>query len=468
MLGLEREEITSGPIPTTLAVLAAPLLVQNLVQVLQQVIDTLWLGRHSLEAVAAVGLNFPLLGLVAAVSIGTSVGTQVLVSQRVGADDLQNGRRAAFNGTVLGFVAGSIVAVLVFYLARDIVGVFGAGETVTEFAAIYLATYALAVPLLNASESLESGFIGWGDTRAALYINVVAVAVNVVLDPFLIFGWWTFPELGVAGAATATAIGYGCALLFGIGLAVRGRDGFALSRASCEFDVGDWREILDVGWPTAGQHVSSQSARVGMIWLVAAVGGATGLAAFTIGARVATIAFVPAMGLQQAAQSMVGQSLGAELPERAHRTTWVGVAIASGALCLVGAVQWLIPETLSVLFVPDATPAEIEVAARYLEILAYGYWAIGATYLLQAGFNGARRTRTSLVATLLQYWIVRLPIAAVAAVGLGMGVVGVFWAVTLSNVVVAIGLGCYYWYETANGMNVRAAEVATADTETAG
>ncbi|EMA31149.1 MATE family efflux transporter, partial [Halobiforma nitratireducens] len=130
-------------------------------------------------------------------------------------------------------------------------------------------------------------------------------------------------------------------------------------------------------------------------------------------------------------------------------------------------IQWLVPETLSVLFVPDATPAEVEVAARYLEILAYGYWAIGATYLLQAGFNGARRTRTSLVATLLQYWIVRLPIAAGAAVALDLGIEGVFWAVTLSNVVAAIGLGAYYWYETSNGMNVRAVEVAASEGEAA-
>nr|WP_245835383.1 MATE family efflux transporter [Natronolimnobius baerhuensis] len=190
-------------------------------------------------------------------------------------------------------------------------------------------------------------------------------------------------------------------------------------------------------------------------------GGAGGI--YHRRARVATIAFVPAIGLQQAAQSMVGQNLGAELPERARRTTWVGVAIASGGLCLVGAVQWFIPETLSVVFVPDATPAEVALAAEYLRILAYGYWAIGATYLLQAGFNGARRTRTSLIATLLQYWIIRLPVAAAFGYLLEPSVIGVFWGVTISNIVAALGLGWYYWYETSNGMNARAAETAATE-----
>jgi putative MATE family efflux protein len=463
MLDVDREEITTGSIPKALTVLAAPLLVQNLVQVLQQVVDTLWLGRHSLEAVAAVGLTFPIIGLLAAVAVGASVGTQVLVSQRVGADELAGGRRAAVNGTVVGLIAGLIVGFAVWLLAGHIVGLFGAGEVVTQYAAAYLATFAIAVPLMSATDSVEAGFVGWGDTRAALYINAVAVAVNLVLDPFLIFGWWLFPELGVPGAALATAIGYGVGLTVGIGMAIRGRRDFAISRTDVELTLEDCREVVDIGWPTAGQYVSSQSARVGMVWLVALVGGATGLAAYTIGARVAAIAFIPALGLQQAAQSMVGQNLGAELPERARRTTWVGVVIASVALTAVGVVQLAIPETLSTLFVPDATQAELDVAADYLRILAYGYWAIGATYLLQAGFNGARRTRTSLIATLLQYWIIRIPVALAGAYVLDLGVNGVFWGVTISNIVAAIGLGCYYWYETSTGMNVRAAEVATSE-----
>ncbi|ELZ02251.1 MATE efflux family protein [Natrialba chahannaoensis JCM 10990] len=463
MLDLDRTEITTGPIHKVLAILAAPLLVQNLVQVVQQVVDTLWLGRHSLEAVAAVGLTFPLTGLLAAVSIGAGVGTQVLVSQRVGADADRRARRGAANGIVVGFAAGGLAGLVVAYFAADIVSLFGASDLVTQYAAAYLAVSALLFPALSTSEALESGFIGWGDTRAALYINVVAVAVNIVLDPFLIFGWWLFPELGVTGAALATGIGYTIGFAFGLALALAGRNGFVLSRDVLTYSRTDCREIIDIGWPTAGQYVSSQSARVGMVWLVTLVGGDPGLAAYTIGARVAAIAFVPAIGLQQAAQSMIGQNLGAELPERARRTTWTGVVMASVGLTVVGVIQWLIPETLSMLFVPDATPTEIAVAADYLQILAYSYWAIGATYLLQAGFNGARRTRTSLVATLLQYWIVRIPVALAAAYLFQMGVNGVFWAVTISNIVAALGLGVYYWYETATGMNTRAVEVAQSE-----
>ncbi len=465
MLDVSREEIVEGSLSRALLVLAAPLLVQNLVQVAQQVIDLFWLGRLGADAVAAVGLNFPLIALLSVVAIVTIMGTQVLVSQRAGANELAAGRRAAVNGTALGFALGLIVGVATAVLARDIVGLFDTSTHVVEMAATYLAIYALAMPVFSASDTLESGFVGWGDTRAALYINALAVGINAVLDPFLIFGWWLFPELGVAGAALATGIGYTGGLLLGVGMALRGRSGFLIDRSVLVFSLADLREIVDIGWPNAAQSAASQAVRVVMIAIVAAAGGASAIAAYTIGARVASVAFIPASGLQQAAQSVVGQNLGSERPDRASRATWLGVGIAGGVLTLIGALQWLVPETLTLVFVPNATGAELELTVEYLRILAYGYWAIGATYLFRGGFNGARRTRTSLVATLLQYWAARLPIAAVGVYVLGAGVVGVFWAVTLSNIVAAIGLAVYYRHEVADGMYERAAEVASGEDE---
>jgi len=200
-----------------------------------------------------------------------------------------------------------------------------------------------------------------------------------------------------------------------------------------------------------------------IVGVVATAGGAAGLAAYMIGARVASIAFIPATGLQQAATSVVGQNLGADKPGRAGRTTWVGVAIAAGALTVIGALQWVIPVPLTKLFVPDVSPEALDLTVQYLKILALGYWAIGAAYLVRGGFNGARRTRTSMVMSILQYWGVRLPIAAGGVFLLNYGVIAAFWAVTISNIAAAVGGGLYYWYTTEQGMLQRAAREATSD-----
>jgi len=458
MFDVSRDEITEGSLVRSLLLLAAPLVVQNLVQVVQNVVDTFWVGRLGEGAVAAVGASIPVMAFVFSATIVTFTGTQVLVSQRVGADDLAGGRRAAFHGVTLALGVGAIVGGAVVVGADPIASLVISEPGVTAQAATYLGTVMLALPFMAASDAIEGGFVGWGDSRAALYVNVTAVVVNIGLDPFLILGWGPFEPMGVRGAAIATAVGYTAGFVLALGLLVNGRDGYTITRESVGFDPAEFREILEVGLPRGGQQAASQSVRVVIIGLVSAVGGPAGLAAYTVGARVASVAFIPAQGLSGAAQSVVGQNLGAGNPGRARRTTWVGAAVAAVGLTVTGLAQWIAPELLVTLFVPDISARGLALSVDYLQILVLGYWAIGATYVFNAGFNGARRTKVSMIAGLLQYWAVRLPIAAVGALWLDYGVHAVFWAVTLSNVAAAVGAGAYYYYTTNNGMLRRAAD----------
>jgi putative MATE family efflux protein len=477
MFDLDPGDITEGSISRALLVLAAPLVAQNLVQVANSAADVFWLGRLGDGAVGAVGLNQPIMALLFVPLTAAMVGTQVLVSQRIGAEAVDSARKAVFHGIALAFVAGVLLALLVAPNAGVLVRLLGAGPDVAPQAAAYLSTYMLLFPFTSVSDTVEMGFVGAGDSKTAMYLNFLAIGGNLVLDPLLIFGVWVFPELGVAGAALATVLGYTMAMLLGLYWLTGDHGSISLSLADAGFDVDEFREMVDIGLPSGGQRLAAQSVRLVVVAIVTVVGGAPGLAAYTVGARIATIAFVPAQGLQQAGQSVVGQNLGAESPDRARRATWVGVGIATGALALIGGIQLLIPDLLVAVFVPAISEQGQAYAIRYLEILAYGYWAIGATYMLLAGLNGARRTKTSLVVDLVKYWGIRFPIAVLAlpvgvgigafglsvAPGLGWGMEAIFWAVTGSNVAAAVGLAAYFRYATADGMMRRAATVAAAD-----
>ena len=461
MLSVSREEITSGSLTRSLVVLAVPLVIQNLVQVVQNVVDTFWLGRLGENAVAAVGLVLPVITLVLALVIGVMTGTQVLVSQRAGDENVRGARKAAFHGVTLGLGVGSALAVAIALVSTDVTALLTSHDAVAGLAASYLTVYAASFAVSGVSDSLEAGFIGFGDSRAALYVNVVAVLVNVVLDPFLIFGYGPFPELGVEGAALASVLGYGSGMVLAIGLLAMNRHDFTFTRRTLAVDLADYRELVTIGYPNALQHSARHTARLLIVAIVASASGAAGLAAYTVGARIAAIAYIPAFGLQQAAQSVVGQNLGAEKPGRADRVTWIGVSIAVTGLLAIGALQALVPGELTRLFVPDLSPLGFQLTVDYLQILALGYWAIGAMSMFTAAFNGARRTRTSMVATMIQFWGVRLPIAAVGGLFLAAGVHAVFWSVTISNVVAAVGAGLYYVYATNRGMFDRAAETAS-------
>jgi putative MATE family efflux protein len=459
-----RAAIVEGSVPRTLVSLAVPLVAQNVVRVAQQVIDTFWLGRIGETAVAAVGLTIPVLGLLFALLVTPFVGTQILVSQRVGAEDDEGALRLVVHGVALALALGALVGGGVATLSRPLVALVGAGPDVAPAAALYLGVVALGLPLAGASDALEAGFVGRGDSRASLYINVATVAVNVVLDPLFIFGGGPVPGMGIRGAALATVAGYAAGLALAVALAVGPRMG--LSRRHLSPARADLRALLSVGGPITGRRVVSQSVRVVLVGVVAVAGGAAGLAAYTVGARVASVAVLPSRGLAQAAQSMVGQNVGADRPDRAVRTARVGVGVAVAALALLGVVQWLVPGPVARLFVPDISGDGLALTVQYLRILAYGYPAIGAVDLLLSGFNGAGRTRTSFVADLLKYWAVRLPVAALAlpatasasvfgvavAPGLDLGMPAVFWAVTGSNVVAAVGVGAYYVHAVRGGL----------------
>jgi len=462
MLDVSREKIVGGSLPRALLALAGPLVAQNFALVAQEVVDLFWVGRLGESAVAAVGLAAVLVALVYVPLMMVYTGTQVVTSQRAGADEVALGRKTPFTAAVLAVGLAAVIGGVVVLGAEPAVALLTDDPQVAAFAASYLFAYVLALFTGGVSDALEAGLTGWGDTRGQLYANLVAIAVNVVADPLLILGWGPFPRLEVFGAALATGVGYGVGALVALGLLVRGRDGLTVTRAAVRPHLDTAREVVRVGAPVAGQNAGRQLARLGMVGIVSAVGGAAGLAAYHIGSRVATVAFVPAQGVAGAATSVVGQNLGADKPGRARRATWIGVAIAAIGLAVFGVVQWFVPGPIAHVFVPDLSGTGLEYAVRYLKILAVGYPALGAIYTVESGFNGAGKTTVSMYSTLLQYWVVRLPVALAGAFALEMGVRAVFWAVTLSNVAAALWLAAYFHYSTDRGLLERAAgEAAT-------
>jgi putative MATE family efflux protein len=464
---LSSEDITEGPLSRALVVLAAPLVAQNLVRVGQGLVNLFWLGRYSSEAVAAVGLATPIVGLLlAAVTYAPSIGTQIVVAQRVGADDTAGTHRVLVAGLLVGLTTGVVGGVSMYLGADSLMALFASIHTrdidsaVLGLSAVYLTIVALGTVVSTLGDVAEGALVGWGDSRKTLYINVATVVTDVLLTPVFVFGWGTVPELGVAGAAIATVAGYVAGFAI-TAVYLRTRVEFAtLSARVGDVTLDEVREVLDVGLPVAGQRVLRQIASVLFISVVFLAGGGAGLAAYVVGVRISKLAFLPARALQQAAQSVVGQNLGASHPDRANRTTLVGIAIAAGGLTVFGALQWLAPGVIVDVFGPELSPEATAFTVTFLKLLALSYPAAGAMFLLEAGFNGASRSRASLGGAIVRSWVVQLPVA-VAGTLLGYGVVAVFAAVALANVAVAILLAAYYVYSLRNRMFVVAMERAT-------
>lgn len=459
------EDITEGPLTRALLILSAPLLVQNAVRIAEKIVDIFWVGHYSGDAVAAIGLATPILRfLLTTVIFAPFIGTQVLVSQRVGADDTTGARRMAFTGLTLSVVLGIAIGGLIFLGAGPLLDLIAtvqptdAGGNVPRLATIYLEVLAIGIVFAAVSDVLEAAFLGWGDSRASLYMNGVTVVANLVLDPVLIFGLGPVPQLGMYGAALATVGSWLAGMILGVILFARGRAGWIITRDAIGFDGDEFRELLDVGLPSGVKGGVETTAGMVMTVIVFSTGGAAGLTAFTVGRRVSGAAFRATSALKQATQSIVGQNLGAGYPERAVRTTRIGVTITVSILTTLSVVLWVIPGTLTQLLVPAISPEGLALSITYLHILALAFPANAVLTMVKGGLNGAKHTKTTMLASMAQQWGIQLPIAVGGGLLLNGGITVVFWSNTVGAIVAAVALGGYYVVATRNGLFDRAAE----------
>lgn len=452
MFDLSREEITSAPIHRVLTLLTIPLLAQHVVEVASLVVDLFWIGRLGGDAVAAVGLAAPLFSLLLIAVIGVPyIGTMILVSQRVGAEEESAARRATFNGVVLGALMSVGIggaAVLLAPTLVDLLTVVRPGPTpahVVDLTVTYVRILAVGLVFAATSDAIEAAFVARGDSRAALYISIATVGTILVADPVLIFGLWGFPAMGVGGAALASVLGFAAGLAVAVAFVLQGRAGGVMSRAASPVGLDEFRALFEKGLSPAAQQANRRVAELVVVAIVFAAGGPAALAAYAVGTRVFSAASIPAQGFQSATQSVVGQNIGAGKPERAARTAHVGVGILGGVLALLGAVQWTVPGSITTLLAPQLSGESFALAVAFLRLLAVSYPAYGAMYVLQGGFNGASRGGVSFRSSVLQYWGLQIPLAAVAATLLDAGVVSVFGAIAASHILTAVALGAYYY-----------------------
>lgn len=463
------EEMKSGSIPRALIVLAIPLFAQNLVVVVKQVVDLFWVGQYSSNAVAAIGLAAPIYSIAISLSIsGLFIATNILVSQRVGANNEKEAYRVAFNSLVLAITLGLAVGVSFYFgvdrLVATIIGIQpgATGAKVVGLSTIYLQVLSLGLVITGIANSIEANFLARGNSQATLYMNVVSVTVNLTLDPFLIFGFGPLPELGIAGAALASVAGSAASLMFGAGLASRHRSENLYALEQARLHLGDIKELVEIGYPRVGKGLASNVGSMAMVVIIFAAAGTAGLSAYVVGSRVIVLAMLVVKSLKSALQSIVGQNLGAGNVERASTTTVVGTLIAFIFLTVLAVGQWVFAPTIVKIFVPDIGNSSFRLSVEFLRIFAIAHPSGAVIALVKGGFNAARLTRTTMVATLTQTWALQIPMAVAGGIVLGFGAVGVFWARSLSIIITALLFGLYYVYKVRNGMFVRAAERAAA------
>lgn len=426
---------TEGSIGRVTILLAVPMILEMAMESVFAVVDIFFVAGIGTEAVATVGLTEAVITLLYAVAIGLSMGTTALIARRIGEKNPELASESAAQAIWLGLFVSFVVGVLGLVFARDILVLMGADESVLATGTNYTrlmfgGSFTIVFLFL-----VNAIFRGAGDATIAMRALWLANGINIVLDPCFIYGVGPFPELGVTGAAVATNIGRGVGVLYGLYYICGGGGRIRLHLANMTLRLSIIWALIRISLGGIAQFLVATASWVFLMQIVSDFGSAA-VAGYTIAIRIVMFSMLPAWGLSNAAATLVGQNLGASLPERAETTVWHIAKYNAIYMGLTAVV--LLVFTRSIVQFFTAEPEVVEYAVQCLHIFAFGYvvWGFGMA-ILQA-FNGAGDTMTPTYINIFCFWMVQVPLAYVLALTVGMGPEGVFWAVFVSELLAGI------------------------------
>lgn len=428
-------EFTSGSIRKAIFMLSIPMILEMLMESIFALVDIAYVSKVSVNAVATIGLTESVITLVYALAIGLSMAATAVVARRIGEKDVDGARIAAVQAISLGVVISIIIGVVGIIFAKDILALMGGepdliaeGYGYTQF----LIGGNITVVLLFLINAI---FRGAGNASIAMWALVLSNGLNIILDPMFIFGFGPIPEMGVKGAAVATNIGRGTAVLFQLGILFFGWGKIKLMAKDLVLNFKVMLNLIKVSLGGIAQFLIGTSSWIFLMRIMSEFGSEV-LAGYTIAIRVMMFTLMPSWGMSNAAATLVGQNLGAKQPDRAEQSVWKTGKYNAYFMGTVSLVYLIFANTIISWF--NTTPEVVKSGALCLQVIALGYIFYAYGMVMTQAFNGAGDTGTPTKINLIAFWFFQLPLAYISALVLGWGATGVFVAITAAEILIAV------------------------------
>ncbi|WP_190808522.1 MATE family efflux transporter [Flagellimonas sp. S3867] len=443
-------EFTSGSIRKAIFMLSIPMILEMLMESIFALVDIAYVSKVSVNAVATIGLTESVITLIYALAIGLSMAATAVVARRIGEKDVQGARIAAVQAIGLGILISIVLGIVGILFAKDILALMGGEPDLIEEGYGYtklLIGGNITIMLLFLINAI---FRGAGDASIAMWTLVLSNGLNIILDPIFIFGWGPIPEYGVMGAAIATNIGRGTAVLFQLGILFFGWSKIKLVAKDLALNIKVMVNLIKVSLGGIAQFLIGTSSWVFLMRIMSEFGSEV-LAGYTIAIRVIMFTLMPSWGMSNAAATLVGQNLGAQKPDRAEISVWKTGKYNAYFMGLVSLAYLFFAKSIVSWF--NNTPSVVENGALCLQIIAAGYIFYAYGMVVTQAFNGAGDTRTPTKINFISFWLFQLPVAYVSALVLDWGAIGVFIAITSAEVLLAVM--AIIWFKKGNWKRVQ-------------
>ncbi len=395
---------------------------------LYSLVDMFWVAKLGYQAIAATTIIFPYFILAIAVGVGSGVGANALASRRFGERNVEATNHVAGQVFSLSAIFGVIFVAAAVFFTEPILVICGATPDIMDFATQYLVVLGWSIPFFFFRLMTSNIFRASGDAVKPMIFGIVGSVVNIILDPFLIFGWGPFPEMGIGGAALATVI----ASLFSAGLSfyylVAHKSVYRIKPHHIKPNLPILRDIYRVGFPSMLMQ-ATESVVFALFNNILAGFGSVALAAVGVTMRIADFAFMPIIGASHGLLPIVGFCLGARLWHR----LWRAVRLSSVALVVFMGVATVVleifaPETIGI-FSDD--PELLAMAIPAMRIFMSAMILVGPSIIIITTFEGLSKGKTAMVLSLVRQFIFFVPLLYLLRQVLG--ITGVWLSMPISD-----------------------------------
>lgn len=432
-------KLTVGPVSGSILSMMLPMALGILVMIGNGLVDAYFIGQLGYAQLAAVSYAFPVWFVAAGIVMGLGTGTSSVLSRFIGAGDTKSVKQIATHSMILAVLAGAVVTAIGLVSIESLFGLLGANEETMPFVKSYMTIYYwgslfLGIPFIGNSILRANG-----DAKTPSLLVAFSAVVNAVLDPILIFGWFGFPEMGVAGAALASVISTVAFLLASLWVLIF-RDNLLTSIGhSLSSMISSWKQVLHVGLPAIASNLIAPVSSALVTALVSTY-GQEAVAAYGLAGRIEALVIVLLMALGGATAPYVGQNYGAKKFDRLVDGFKFSArfALFYSIFCIL--LLYFISSTILGVFTDNEDV--IRLAMIQLMICPWGYGFLGIASICNGSFNAFARPLPAMTISISRTLVIYVPLAYLLAYYFG------FQGIHIAQVLANIFAGCVaiVWY----------------------
>ena len=438
-----RQENKMGvmPVPKLILTMSLPIIASMLVQALYNIVDSVFVAQISENALTAVSMAFPLQNLMIAVSTGTAVGVNALLSRNLGAKDYERVNHIANHAVFLAVMS---------YLLFVVIGFFGAepffrSQTDIEEIVVYGTQYTRICLCFSVGLFVQMFFErilqATGRTVASMVSQMLGAIINIVLDPILIFGMFGLPAMGVAGAAVATVAGQIVGAIVGVIINEKKNKEVNIQLKGFRPDFALIKQIYGIGIPSIIMASIGSVMNYGMNRILLGF-TSTAAAVFGVYFKLQSFIFMPVFGLNNGMIPVISYNYGAGNRERVVKAVKTSAVMAVGIMLMGLLVFQTIPGLLLNMF--DASETMLEIGMPALRTISLSFLFAGFGIACSGTFQALGKAFFSMLMSIARQLLVLLPAAYVLSLSGKVNLV--WWAFPIAEAMAIVVCICFLIY----------------------